>query len=714
MRYLVYFALLLAANSALLSGHAAAAERPNVLLICVDDLKPVLGCYGDELAKTPNIDALASRGMRFDMAYCNQAVCAPSRNSLLTGLRPSTIGIYDLGTNFRRSVPDAITLPQYFKQHGYRSEGMGKIFHDAHGNHDDPASWSVPHWRNNAVMYALKESAPQGRTREEALFSNVPGKQANKRPTGAAFEAADVPDNTYPDGKLADRAIERLKLAAENPGEPFFMAVGFMRPHLPFCAPKKYWDMHDPAKFQLAERRTPPDGAPPFAPTPAGELRNYSNIPDRGPVPDDLQRTVIHGYYAATSYMDAQVGRVLEALQQTGLAKNTIVIFWGDHGWHLGDHGMWCKHTNYEQAARIPLIVASPDAAAKGKATAALAESVDLYPTLCELAGLPAPEGLDGASFAAVLREPAAKTKDAIFHVYPRGSRIGRAVRTDRYRLVEWKQPGASADSAIFELYDYKTDPNETKNLAADRPNVVAALRTLLDDQPEAKPPLKTAAATSPAVRKAPKPKNIVSREEWGSQADTIPDSRRHTPKWITFHHAGVLWTNTVEPAQFIRNMQAWGKRRPEIEKPPRNTYWPDLAYHFMIAPDGKIYEARPVEYEPESNTKYDLAGNLGIELMGNFEEQRPSREQLRSAVRLTAWLMSEHGIDIDHVRTHRDAAPNQTTCPGRDFYRYFDNGQFKKWVTAVLRGRNPKITPGPPLKDGPTELITDTRAAKK
>jgi hypothetical protein len=173
-----------------------------------------------------------------------------------------------------------------------------------------------------------------------------------------------------------------------------------------------------------------------------------------------------------------------------------------------------------------------------------------------------------------------------------------------------------------------------------------------------------------------------------------------------------VLWTNTIEPAQFIRNMQEWGKKRPELEQPPRNTYWPDLAYHFMIAPDGKIYEARPVEYEPESNTKYDLAGNLGIELMGNFEEQRPSRVQLKSLVQLTAWLMTQHHIDIDHVRTHRDAAPGQTSCPGRDLYRYFEGGQFKTWVAQALRGRKVRINPGPPLTNppGPTELITETR----
>jgi iduronate 2-sulfatase len=474
------------------STFATAAERPNVLLICVDDLKPLLGCYGDELAQTQNIDRLAARGMRFDMAFCNQAVCAPSRNALLTGLRPTTIGIYDLGTNFRKAVPNAVTLPQYFKQHGYRTEGMGKIFHVGHGNHEDAASWTVKPWKAKVVGYALSENAAKkGRTREEALFSNVPGSEANKLPKGAAYESADVPDNAYADGRLAEHAIQRLKWAAEKPDEPFFMAVGFVKPHLPFCAPKKYWDMHDPAKIKLADRSTPPEGAPKFAPTSWGELRNYAGMPEKGPVPDDMQRTLIHGYRAATSYMDAQVGRVLDALDEAGLAHNTIIVLWGDHGWHLGDHGMWCKHTNYEQATRIPLIVVTPDGIEKGRATAALVESVDIYPTLCELAGLPVPDGLDGSSFARVLADPSGETKDAIFHVYPRGGRIGRAVRTDRYRLVEWKKAGAPADTAVFELYDYEFDPGETKNVAGKQPDIVTKLRTLLEAAPEAKPQLK-------------------------------------------------------------------------------------------------------------------------------------------------------------------------------------------------------------------------------
>jgi iduronate 2-sulfatase len=473
----------------LLSAGLRAADKPNVLFICVDDLKPLLGCYGDKSAKSPNIDRLAARGMRFDMAFCNQAVCAPSRNSLLTGLRPPTLGIYDLGTNFRSSRPDAVTLPQYFKQQGWRTEAMGKIFHVGHGNHEDPASWSVPHWQANVVAYALDASKSKtGPTREEALFSNKP---AGDLPKGAAYESADVPDNAYPDGQVADEAIKRLEAAKADPATPFFIAVGFVKPHLPFCAPKKYWDMYDPATFYLPERTTPPEGAPEYAPTASGELHNYKGIPDQRVLPDDLTRTLIHGYHAAMSYMDAQLGRVLDELDKSGLAKNTIIVLWGDHGWHLGDHGMWCKHTNYEQAAHIPLMMIAPGVTAASSSTSQLVETVDIYPTLCELAGIPAPAGLDGRSFAATLRDPAAVTKDHILHVFPRGERLGRSIRTDRYRLVEWKKPGDPSEEAEFELYDYQADPGETKSLAKDKQDIVVELRKLLAQHPEAKPQIR-------------------------------------------------------------------------------------------------------------------------------------------------------------------------------------------------------------------------------
>lgn len=490
-----------------------AAERPNVLLICVDDLKPVLGCYGNRVVKSPNIDRLAARGMRFDLAYCNQAVCAPSRNSLLVGLRPQTLGIYDLGTHFRRARPDAVTLPQYFKDRGWRSEALGKLFHVGHGNTNDPRSWSVPLWSAKVVAYAEATNRPKpAMTREEALFANLP---AQGLPRGAAVESADVPDSTYPDGAIADEAVRRIESAKGR--EPFFLAVGFVKPHLPFVAPKRYWDLYDRSKFELAALRTAPKGAPAYAPQYGGEIRQYAGIPESGPLPDDLQRTLIHGYHAAVSYMDAQLGRVLEALDRTGLAANTIIVLWGDHGWHLGDHGIWCKHTNYEQAARIPLLVVAPGVK-PGTATRSMVETVDLYPTLCELAGLPVPAGLDGRSFVPTLRDGSVPARDHVVHVFPRhpagkGEVIGRAVRTPRHRLVEWKAAGGAASSAEFELYDYQEAPDEAENLASSKPEVVAAMRALLAGHPEAKPQWRPAAGGGGTDRGAMFERRDVDRD---------------------------------------------------------------------------------------------------------------------------------------------------------------------------------------------------------
>jgi iduronate 2-sulfatase len=371
-------ALLLLGSPAVLR----AADRPNVLLICVDDLKPLLGCYGVPIIQSPCIDRLAARGMLFERAFCNQAVCAPSRNALMTGLRPQTIGIYDLATNFRRGVPDAVTVAQYFGQHGYRTASLGKIFHIGQGNTNDAASWTVPSWWPKGGGYRLPESTAVTR------FSAAVG-----GPRGAATECADVPDTAYADGMIADEAIARLHAAAERPKEPFFLAVGFLKPHLPFVAPKKYWDLYARTAFEPPKLQRPPEGAPEFALTTWGELRQYSDIPEFGPLSTAQQRQLIHGYYAATSYMDAQLGRVLDALDRSPFARNTIIVLWGDHGWHLGDHGMWCKHTNYEQAARIPLVVVAPGVTPAGVKSGALVETVDIYPTLCELAGLPAPRG---------------------------------------------------------------------------------------------------------------------------------------------------------------------------------------------------------------------------------------------------------------------------------------------------------------------------------
>ncbi len=487
--------------SCLLSGflltQAALPAPPNVLLILVDDLKPALGCYGDTAAKTPNIDRLAARGMRFDHAYCNQAVCAPSRFTLMLGSHSSSTGLYHLGSRLRKQWPEAVTLPQHFAKHGgYRTESVGKIFHTGHGNEGDPQSFNTEPYKDKVIEYLDPASTDGGQlTREEALFTNQKLDQIPKLPRGAAFESPEAKDDDYADGRVAAEAVKRLQEAQkrrQQDGTPFFIATGFVRPHLPFCAPKKYWDMHDPAKLPLPAFEKLPAGSPKVAQKRGGEIVAYKPVPEKGDAEfsPELKRQLIHGYYAATSYVDAQIGRVIDELDRLDLAKDTIIVLWGDHGFHLGDLGIWTKHTNYEQANRIPLLVIAPGIAKPGGSTRQLAESVDVFPTLTELAGLPVPGGpqaVDGLSLVPVLKDPATRVRDHAYHCYPK-EKLGRAIRTERYRLVEWKQVGAPPESAVIELYDYQTDPLETRNLAAEQPEVVNQLRDILARHPEARP----------------------------------------------------------------------------------------------------------------------------------------------------------------------------------------------------------------------------------
>lgn len=477
---------------AFVTSASEAAERPNVLLILVDDLKPAMGCYGDPLAKTPHLDALAGRGMRFDLAYCNQAVCAPSRFTLMLGSHSTSTGLYGLGSQLRDIMPDAITMPQYFAKHGYRTESLGKVFHIGHGNYGDPKSFSVPHFKEKVVEYADPASKPDGRlTREEAMFQNVkaPSGGMNSLPRGAAFEHPDVEDTAYADGRVAAETIRRLQAAA-NRQQPFFIVSGFARPHLPFSAPKKYWDLYDANSFPLASHRELPANSPKVAHKRGGEIRNYFPVPDKNDpaaISDSVARKLIHGYYASTSYVDAQIGKVIDELDRLAIADNTIVVLWGDHGFHLGDLGIWTKHTNYEQANRIPIVIAAPGITSPASSTRQPAESVDLFPTLAELAGLPTPkvpQSLDGKSLVRVLKDPEARVRDHAYHAYPK-RKLGRAIRTERYRLVEWRTLNAPDEPGEYELYDYETDPLETRNLADEQTQVVARLKEILAAYPE-------------------------------------------------------------------------------------------------------------------------------------------------------------------------------------------------------------------------------------
>jgi iduronate 2-sulfatase len=476
----------------------ASTNRPNILLILVDDLKPALGCYGDAAARTPHIDTLAGRGIRFDLAYCNQAVCGPSRYSLMLGSHPTSTGLYELSDDLRAKLPNAVTLPQHFARHGgYRTESLGKVFHIGHGNPGDPASFSVPHFKDKVIEYADPASKPEGLTREEAMFQNIqaPPGGMNTLPRGAAYESPDVPDETYADGRVAAETIKRLQQAKarrEKDGTPFFITAGFARPHLPFSVPKKYWDLHKPETLPQPAFEELPEGSPQSAHKRGGEIRNYFPVPDKNDpasISAEVKRRLIHGYYASTSYVDAQIGKVTQALTDLGLAEDTIVILWGDNGFHLGDLGIWTKHTNYEQANRIPLIISAPGVTTSGSVTRQPAGSVDLFPTLAELAALPAPAGpqpIDGLSLVPVLRDPDTRIRDHAFHAYPKGRILGRAIRTARYRMVEWKPIGGSQDKAEYELYDYQSDPLETRNLADELPEVLKLHKAILATHPEA------------------------------------------------------------------------------------------------------------------------------------------------------------------------------------------------------------------------------------
>ncbi len=431
--------VLLAAGAFLgVPGSVAETHRPNILFIAVDDLRPELGCYGRDYIKSPNIDRLARAGLVFNRAYCQQAVCSPSRSSVLTGTRPDTTKVWDLVTHFRTALPDVVTLQQNFKNHGYFVQGMGKIFH---GGFNDPPSWSVP-WRTpKAVTYALPEDlalsplkvegepddvGPSPKTKGKKGKASAGADETVSHAAGSkgpAFECADVPDNTYQDGKVAELAITTLRDLCKKP-EPFFLAVGFIKPHLPFVAPKKYWDFYDPAKIQLAPNPFRQIDAPDYAVLSGAELRTYKGIPD-GHIPDDLARKLKHGYYAAVSYTDAQVGKVLDELDRLNLRTNTIVILWGDHGWKLGEHDAWCKHSNVENDVNAPLILSVPGMKNAGVCTDALVEFVDIYPTLSELAGLPLPGHLEGTSFKPLLDDPKRPWKSAAFSQYPRSQKGG-------------------------------------------------------------------------------------------------------------------------------------------------------------------------------------------------------------------------------------------------------------------------------------------------
>ncbi|MBX3440194.1 MAG: sulfatase [Planctomycetaceae bacterium] len=428
-RNLAILALLLTA----LSSCVAVASPPNVLLILVDDLRTNLGCYGDPLVRTPHVDRLAAKGVRFERAYCQYPLCNPSRSSLLTGLRPDAVRVDSNGDRWRDAVPDAVTLPKLFRSHGYFTAQVGKIFHDGEA-YNDPTAWDV------SINPQDRPSAEQG---EGRCMSPLPW---------CRWVAAEGADELHADSQTASESIQLLN---QQRKQPLFLAVGLRRPHDPFVAPKRYFDLY-PLE-QMPIHRDPAYRSP--------EVPYALAAPDRfAGFTDRERREFLRAYYACTTFMDAQLGRILDTHDELDLWDTTVVLFVSDHGYHLGERGWWNKNTLFELSTRAPLIVWAPRMKGTGKATTAIVEFVDFYPTVAELAGLSSPADLEGRSFARLLNDPDLPGKQAAYTQVTRGEITGRSIRTDRYRYTKWDGGGI----ASRELYDHVSDPGEWHNLAAD------------------------------------------------------------------------------------------------------------------------------------------------------------------------------------------------------------------------------------------------------
>ena len=461
----------------LFCGVACSAEppqRPNVLFIMADDLRPDLASY-ESPTLTPNLDRLAKRGVQFQRAYCQQAVCNPSRSSMLTGRRPDSLKLWNNGIHFREHNPDVTTLPLWFKTHGYTTRCVGKIFHNWHtAEKGDRRSWSADeflHYANHGddVPMVSGDLPPNVATPAARQYGKVP-----------LCECRDVPDEAYYDGRVANEAV---RVMGEVRDKPFFLAVGFWKPHAPFNAPKKYWDLYDRAKL-------PPLN--PARPTGSPEVAFHDGREIRGVPPNQVTFTpeqaaeIRHGYFANISYMDAQLGKVLDALDRHGLKDKTVIVFVGDHGYHVGEHSLWGKTSNFELDARVPLMIATPGSPHAGKQTSSLVELLDLFPTLVDLCALPQPEGTQGTSLVPILKDPSASVKSTAFTQHPRPAyydrepskaptTMGCSVRTTHTRYTEWRD-WRTGETTARELYDHRTDPHELQN-AIDSASLAEAQR---------------------------------------------------------------------------------------------------------------------------------------------------------------------------------------------------------------------------------------------
>ena len=512
---------------------SALLAKPNVLFIAIDDLRPELGCYGSPIAQSPHLDELAKEGMRFDRSYCQQAICSPSRASLMTGARPDQIGVIENTAYFRELNPEVVTLPQHFISQGYETVYCGKIYHGRMT--DEGHSWSRKAAYDQCSVerthlpggYALAENQKLWASNKEKMLARYGQQGSGGLVHGPAYESAEVPDHAYSDGYSTQLAIATLRDHLEKkPRQPLFLALGFKKPHLDFVAPKKYWDLYDREKIKLSQQSGAPIAGAATGLHASFELRTRHGIPKKGPIGSELAQTLLHGYYACVSYVDAQIGLMLEALEEAGVRDNTVIVVWGDHGWHLGDMGIWGKATNYEIATRVPLIVWTPTMQARGQHSEALVELVDIYPTLCELTNLPVPEHLAGESFASLLDDPKEEGKEYAVSQFPNpalrewaanplssGMRqtffgplieaveerikrqqgklwdrelfenhlMGYSLRTNRHRLIAWLDyRNVHAEPLFLELYDHAKDPRESQNIAKKFPDKTQSLLSRL------------------------------------------------------------------------------------------------------------------------------------------------------------------------------------------------------------------------------------------
>lgn len=473
----------------LVSQQVTSNKKPNILFIAIDDLKPTIGAFNDDFAITPNIDKVAKNSAVFLNNHTQQAICAPSRVSLLTGKRPDYTGVWDLETQMRDVRPDIISIPQHFKNNGYETIGLGKIFDPRSVDKEkDKLSWSK-FIQEGTFKYADGYKRPQlGFYQDKDILKKIESLKEEASKKGIKeidnyvrglykppFESPNVPDDAYIDGAMANEAINVLDNVDDD--KPFFLAIGFIRPHLPFNAPKKYWDLYDKSKIKLASYQKKSENAVDIAYHKSNELQSYKdpnisydlNNEDLLGLKPELQTNLIHGYYAATSYIDAQIGKIIEKLKSANLYENTIIVIWGDHGWHLGDHSLWNKHSNFEQATRSPLIIYNPKIN-KGYNVETVTEFVDIFPTLCEISNIETPENLDGISLAPQINGEQNTSKLFAVSQYPRGKNMGYSFRAQNYRYTVWiknkksTEPIYKEDIIGEELYDYKIDPNETNN----------------------------------------------------------------------------------------------------------------------------------------------------------------------------------------------------------------------------------------------------------